>query len=54
MSAPLRRAVSVRPAWVWRLAQTGVLPSDSEELRLRNAVLILSSTLMAGLAPRAR
>jgi class 3 adenylate cyclase len=32
------------------LAQIGVLPSDSEELRLRKAVLVLSSTLMATLA----
>jgi adenylate cyclase len=38
------------PAWVRRLAQTGVLPSDSEELRVRKAVLVLSSTLMASLA----
>jgi adenylate cyclase len=33
-----------------RLAEIGVLPSDSEELRVRKAVLVLSSTLMASLA----
>jgi adenylate cyclase len=38
------------PAWVRRLAEIGALPSDSEELRLRKAVLVLSSTLMASLA----
>ena len=30
-----------------RLAEIGAFPSDSEELRLRKAVLVLSSTLMA-------
>jgi adenylate cyclase len=38
------------PGWLQRLAAIGVLPSDSEELRLRKAVLVLSSTLMASLA----
>jgi adenylate cyclase len=38
------------PGWVGRLAEIGALPSDSEELRLRKAVLVLSSTLMASLA----
>src|SRR5213078_1952430 len=32
------------------LAEIGVLPSDSEELRVRKAVLVLSSTLMASLS----
>jgi class 3 adenylate cyclase len=32
------------------LAQVGALPSDSAELALRKAVLVLSSTLIAGLA----
>jgi class 3 adenylate cyclase len=32
------------------LAQIGASPTDSEELRLRKSVLVLSSTLMAGLA----
>ena len=35
---------------VRRLARIGVLPSDSEELRLRKEVLTLSSVLMASLA----
>ncbi len=38
------------PDWLQQLAEIGVLPSDSEELRLRKAVLVLSSTLMASLA----
>jgi adenylate cyclase len=38
------------PGWLRRLAEIGVLPSDSEELRVRRAVLVLSSTLMASLA----
>ncbi|HET8979554.1 MAG TPA: adenylate/guanylate cyclase domain-containing protein [Solirubrobacteraceae bacterium] len=36
--------------WLRALAEVGVLPSDSEELRLRKAVLVLSSTLIACLA----
>src|SRR5215207_6211498 len=38
------------PGWLRRLAEIGSLPSDSEELRVRKAVLVLSSTLMASLA----
>jgi class 3 adenylate cyclase len=38
------------PAWVTRLAEIGVASSDSEELRIRKAVLTLSSALMASLA----
>jgi adenylate cyclase len=38
------------PGWLRRLAEIGASPSDSEELRLRKAVLVLSSTLMASLA----
>jgi adenylate cyclase len=38
------------PGWLNRLAGIGALPSDSEELRARKAVLVLSSTLMASLA----
>jgi class 3 adenylate cyclase len=33
-----------------QLSQLGALPSDPEELRVRKAVLVLSSTLMAGFA----
>ena len=38
------------PGWFRRLAEIGVAPSDSEELRVRKAVLTLSSSLMASLA----
>lgn len=38
------------PGWLARLAEIGALPSDPEELRVRKAVLVLSSTLMASLA----
>jgi adenylate cyclase len=38
------------PAWLERLSEIGTLPSDSDELRLRKAVLVLSSTLMASLS----
>jgi len=35
------------PGWLQRLVEIGALPSDSDELRARKAVLVLSSTLMA-------
>jgi len=38
------------PAWLRRLTEIGSLPSDSEEMRLRKSVLVLSSSLMATLA----
>jgi class 3 adenylate cyclase len=38
------------PGWLKRLAEAGSLPSDSEELRVRKAVLVLSSTVMASLS----
>ena len=38
------------PGWLQRLVEIGALRSDSEELRARKAVLVLSSTLMAALA----
>jgi adenylate cyclase len=38
------------PGWLRGLAELGAVPSDSEELRLRKAVLTLSSTMMASLA----
>lgn len=38
------------PAWLRRLTELGSLPSDSEEMRLRKSVLVLSSSLMATLA----
>jgi adenylate cyclase len=46
----VRRAWHRLPGWLRRLAEIGVLPSDSEELRVRKAVLVLSSALMASLA----
>jgi adenylate cyclase len=38
------------PGWARRLTDLGSLPSDSEELRLRKSVLVLSSSLMATFA----
>ena len=38
------------PGWLKRLVGIGALPADSEELRIRKAVLVLSSTLMASLS----
>jgi adenylate cyclase len=38
------------PGWLRRLAEIGALPSDTEELRVRKSVLVLSATLMASLA----
>jgi class 3 adenylate cyclase len=38
------------PDWARRLTDLGSLPSDTEELRLRKSVLVLSSSLMATLA----
>ena len=38
------------PGWMQRLMGIGALPSDSDELRVRKAVLVLSSTLMASLS----
>lgn len=38
------------PVWLQRFVGIGALPSDSEELRARKAVLVLSSALMAGFA----
>src|SRR5262249_6176298 len=38
------------PGWLRQLAALGTAPSGSEELRLRKAVLTLSSTMMASLA----
>jgi adenylate cyclase len=38
------------PGRLERLVEIGTLPSDSDELRVRKAVLVLSSTLMASLS----
>jgi class 3 adenylate cyclase len=45
-----RRGGTRLPRWLARYATIGVTPSDSEELRLRKAVLTLSATLMATLS----
>jgi adenylate cyclase len=51
MEAPRRRpAWSRLPDWLRRLTDLGSLPTDTEELRLRKSVLVLSSSLMATLA----
>ena len=44
----MKAATDLSP-WVRGLAEIGVSPSDSEELRLRKAVLVLSSSLMGSL-----
>ena len=46
----LALAMKRLPRWLQRLVEIGALPSDSDELRVRKAVLVLSSTLMASLA----
>ena len=38
------------PGWLQRFVEIGALPSDSDELRARKAVLVLSSALMAALS----
>lgn len=38
------------PGWLQRIVEIGALPSDSDELRTRKAVLVLSSALMAVLS----
>jgi adenylate cyclase len=50
-SRALRRGIGRLPGWLRGLAEIGASPSDSEELRLHKAVLVLSSTLMATLTP---
>jgi class 3 adenylate cyclase len=50
MSAQIRRGFAGLPDWLRQLSEIGCLPSDPEELRVRKAVLVLSSSLMASLA----
>jgi len=38
------------PGWLKQLSEIGISPSDADELRVRKAVLVLSSTLMASLS----
>jgi adenylate cyclase len=45
-----RLALERLPDWLHRLVDIGALPSDSDEVRVRKAVLVLSSTLMATLS----
>lgn len=45
----VRSSLGRLSGWVGRLAEVGALPSDSEELRLRKAVLVLSSMLITSL-----
>ena len=47
----IRRGLGRLPGWLRGLAAIGASASDSEDLRLHKAVLVLSSTLMAGLTP---
>jgi adenylate cyclase len=47
----IRRGLGRLPGWLQGLAEIGASASDSEELRLHKAVLVLSSTLMASLTP---
>src|SRR6476661_68859 len=46
----LALAMKRLPRWLQRFVEIGALPSDSDELRARKAVLVLSSALMGGLA----
>ena len=50
MERRLRRGIDRFPGWLQRLVEIGAVPSDSEELRVRKAVLVLSATLMASLS----
>jgi adenylate cyclase len=55
MLAPVRELHVHRPSlrlpgWVQRLSEIGALASDSEDLQVRKAVLVLSSTLIGSLA----
>jgi adenylate cyclase len=45
-----RLALERLPGWLHRLVDIGALPSDPDEVRVRKAVLVLSSTLMATLS----
>ena len=50
MERRLRRGIDRFPGWLQRLVEIGSEPSDSEELRVRKAVLVLSASLMASLS----
>ena len=46
----MRRRAERLPVWLQRFVAIGALPTDSDELRDRKAVLVLSSALMAAMA----
>ena len=50
MEHRLRGAIDRFPGWLQRLVEIGSEPSDSDELRVRKAVLVLSASLMGSLA----
>jgi adenylate cyclase len=50
MQRRLPGALQRLPGWLQRLMEIGTLPEDSDELRVRKAVLVLSATLMASVA----
>jgi class 3 adenylate cyclase len=47
MENRFRRTLERRPGWLQRFLGIGALASDSDELRVRKAVLVLSAALMA-------
>jgi guanylate cyclase len=50
MELRMRTAIGRLPGWLRRLVDAGSDPGDSEEMRLRKSVLVLSALLMASLA----
>jgi guanylate cyclase len=50
MEVRMRSAIARLPGWLRRLVDAGSAPGDSEDLRLRKSVLVLSALLMASLA----
>ena len=50
MELRFRQTMKRAPRWVRQLIAVGCEPEDSEELRLRKSVLVLSTVLMASLA----
>jgi len=50
MEKRFRRTFELLPGWLQRLVGIGALASDSDELRVRKAVLVMSATLMASLS----
>ncbi|HET6830808.1 MAG TPA: hypothetical protein VFH44_05595, partial [Solirubrobacterales bacterium] len=50
MEVRMRTAIARLPGWLRRLVDAGSAPGDSDDLRLRKSVLVLSALLMASLA----